>query len=103
MKKELEQILDGISAFGVAMGLAGRVDMNAAFDRVDKATDLILELVASRYDKVNRVELIEWREGKTPTGRLFVAPPGTTKVKLDLQDNNKTLKVFLVDNLGVGE
>ena len=45
-------------------------------------------------DKVTRVEVIDFTTD--PAGRVFVKRD-CTNVMIDLQDNNKTLKVFIED------
>ena len=44
------------------------------------------------FGKLNRVEVIDWKSGD---GRVYSHWDNTSNIWLDLQDNERTLKVFI--------
>jgi hypothetical protein len=43
-------------------------------------------------NRITRVELVDW---KTPAGRVFVHREEDSDISFDLQDDGRTLKVFI--------
>ncbi len=50
-------------------------------------------------NKVTRLEIIDWRpeKGKEPRGRVYSIRSEDIKLELSLQDESRTLKVFITE------
>ncbi len=54
-----------------------------------------------KEDKISRFELIDWTEKQRfGGGRIKTIWENDIKVEYDLQDDNRTLKVFIIDKKG---